>query len=378
MKTHIKYFSTSAVLVAAFIICFIWRFSAVDSPLQDASSTNKSSAADLHKRKAIFQKSEVAKHYKQRGNVNKSQPSFPERLDKISRLTPEEGKIEKTLHLLSEWGKQDFKSALEWLSSTTTTDGVGYYYHAIFIAALTDATHKDKAEIANLILELPSQLVSKGQIINDYIDFISKEDPISAMYWSENIAEDSLRDHAKHILIHDWAIDNPREVLDFLSTYSDVSSELSLYATDIAARRMVLDNPELEASSIYQYPEGIRKELAQSVIRHLVESNLEPNRKNAKLWLESIPEGEIKDKVLSQYIESSGTQAPLEEIFQLAMSINNSHSREQILSASFENWYAQSNEEAEYFLLNSYLLDEQQKTQILQQAKNAFSRPKDS
>ncbi|WP_086932575.1 hypothetical protein [Agarilytica rhodophyticola] len=286
--------------------------------------------------------------------------NYEEALNNAMTLTSEYERSNTIGKLLADWASLDLDEAFEWLSNQKYTDELDpYFYHLIAIYI-----DKDFDLAGDLITMLPGGH-SKRSLADEYTYKLAQSDPYLAINWSENIYENDIRQNVKRQLLYSWVDSDPSEVLNYVLSDSTISNEVREQVVKTAAARLSEEDHHTVISSIAQYPQEIRPQIAYGLIEQWIGKDA-----NAALhWIESLERSPTKDQAIQSYISYGNSTSNRTATFALAESIEKESSRIALMSQVFEQWYFDDPNNAEKALSDSTSLNEEQKTLLLGKAR---------
>ncbi len=277
------------------------------------------------------------------------------RISDLMVYPPSESRNVELVERMREWASIDPKAALHWLNRLGVNNETSDLYYSVFefyTAKYADSSIKE-------IDSLPEGNVKNG-IIENYVLVAAKNDVVGAISWIEKLSGDHTKNNARAILLHEWARSDPQGLLDHVMLEAHLNSTERNDAIQKAASELGRKNLNILDDILTQYPEDMQPSMAAGVVASLVNENLA----NAKLWVESLVPGDVRDKAIQSYFKN-GSRDNMENLFELAGMMRDSSKRLALLSEVVSQKGSEKPSETIKLVISSSLLNSVEKKLLI-------------
>ena len=260
--------------------------------------------------------------------------------------------------ILGEWIHQDADQAFQWLEEQDPSDFLNQTYEQLMEEYITQSPKAAAARILAMKNDGKKSLYAKQAGAS-----LAKDNPQEALEWAENLEGES-KQLALEGIFSEWGYSgNELEALNYLKSLPANSDMEQLFSTLIET--ISRGNPE-RLKELLPSLDEVQQQIAAS---SLGETFSEYDPPKAKAWIDSLPEGPVKDAAIAAAVKMSDP-LDLEQSLQTAQRISDASLREATVQEVFSEWMQQDPQKALQALNQTEALSPDQKVKIAEHLKS--------
>ena len=274
---------------------------------------------------------------------------------RIEQMKPGQSQDRLALPVLAEWAAQDVDKVFEWIDSQESGPLKEKAYESVWFQFINSNPQEAMATISTM-----EENVDKINFANRATFKNAEEDLEGTKQWVES-QEGETKRFALMGLMEYWAqSENSAEALTYASELPENPNNSEVFS--MVSFQMSQDKPDQLAQELSSFNEKQQLVVAQ----HLAQTYSNHNSEKAYNWLESLPQGAVRDTAISTSLNSLN-YSDVAQAFALTESITDTSLRQKELSKSLEVWVSTDPEAAYNALDNTAILTLEEKESIKSQ-----------